>query len=164
MKHTLRIIAAMSRDLAIGRNGDLIWHLREDLRHFKALTLGHTVIMGRKTWQSLPKGALPGRQNIVISRNPDFSAPGALVCSSLQEALDKADTPEPFIIGGGEIYRLALPLARQLHITLIEAEYPDADTLFPRISEDEFSLTDSSEMYTDPSSSLTYRFLTYTRR
>ncbi|MCM1320103.1 MAG: dihydrofolate reductase [Muribaculaceae bacterium] len=161
----MNIIVAMGSDRAIGRGGDLIWHLREDLKHFKALTMGHPVIMGRKTWESLPKGALPGRLNIVISHNPDYPTPGATLCTSIEEAIavaQKADS-DPFIIGGGHIYAATLPHADHLYLTLIEGEFPDADTYFPEIDSEQFRLTESTEETTDASSGLTYRFATYER-
>lgn len=161
----INVIVAMGADRAIGRGGDLIWHLREDLKHFKALTMGHPVIMGRKTWESLPKGALPGRLNIVVSRNTEYHAPGATVCHSIEEALQtalQADS-EPFIIGGGNIYAATLPLADNLHLTLVESSFEDADTFFPQIDESQFHLTEISEPATDPSCGLTYRFMTYER-
>ncbi|MDE6317515.1 MAG: dihydrofolate reductase, partial [Muribaculaceae bacterium] len=113
----ITIIAAIGRDNAIGRNGDLAFHLRADMRHFKELTTGHTVVMGRKTFDSLPKGALPNRRNIVITRNPDFAAKGTERASSLDEAIAMAAGEEIFIIGGGEIYRQALPLADRMELT-----------------------------------------------
>ncbi|MCM1006257.1 MAG: dihydrofolate reductase [Prevotella sp.] len=165
MKKALNLIVAMSSDRAIGRNGDLIWHLRDDLRRFKALTMGHPVIMGRKTWESLPKGALPGRLNIVVSRNPEYQAPGATLCNSLEQAVALAQSADsdPFIIGGGHIYADTLPLASKLHITHIDAAFPDADTFFPKIDDSLFSLIESTDPVTDPASGLTYSFLTYAR-
>ena len=107
----ITIIAVVGNDNAIGRRGDLLWHLSEDLRHFKALTMGHPVIMGRKTWESLPKRPLPKRRNIVVTRNPEFVAEGAEVVSSLQEAFDLTVNENPFVMGGGEIYNQSLPFA-----------------------------------------------------
>lgn len=127
----INIIVAATLDGAIGLRGDMLYYIRPDLQRFKALTTGHTVIMGRKTFESLPKGALPNRRNIVITRRADFSAPGAEVAHSLQEALNIADGEEIFIIGGESIYRAAMPLAQRLYLTQIHAERPDADTFFP---------------------------------
>ncbi len=127
----INIIVAATLDGAIGLRGDMLYYIRPDLQRFKALTTGHTVIMGRKTFESLPKGALPNRRNIVITRRADFSAPGAEVAHSLQEALNTADGEEIFIIGGESIYRAAMPLAQRLYLTQIHAELPDADTFFP---------------------------------
>lgn len=160
------IIVAITRGGAIGRRGDMICHLRGDLRRFKSLTMGCPVIMGRRTFQSLPKGALPGRRNIVVSRNPDFEAPGAEIIPSLEAALAAvADSPKVFIIGGGEIYRQAMPLATSLEITHIDIPAPDdADTFFPDIDPALWHLTQLSDPVTDDPDSPTYRFATYKRQ
>ncbi len=128
----VNIIVAIDRKGGIGRGGDLLFHIGADLRHFKALTWGHTVIMGRKTFESLPKGALPGRRNIVVTRNRSYVAPGADVAHSLEEALGMVQG-EAFVIGGAEIYRQALPLADRLYLTVIKDQADDADTFFPHI-------------------------------
>lgn len=139
----LTIIAAVAHDGAIGRNGNLLWHIPADLRHFKQLTLGAPVLMGRKTWESLPKRPLPDRPNIVISRNPEFKADGALTARSLEEAVRMAEKKEAeniFIIGGGQLYNESFGSADALEITFIDAEAPDADTFFPEISSDDWIL------------------------
>lgn len=128
---TLHIIAALDRRGAIGRGGDMLFHLRDDLRRFKAITMGNALIMGRKTFESLPAGALPGRRNIVLTRNVHWSAPGVETVHSLAEAISLAGDGDVFVIGGGEIYAAAMPLADVLDITLIDAEAEDADTFFP---------------------------------
>lgn len=128
------MILAMARDGAIGHRGGLLCHLAADLKRFKALTMGHAVIMGRKTWQSLPNGALPGRHNVVITRNPDFQAEGASVAPSLAEALALTARHEKrFIIGGASIYREALALVDTIFLTLIDADFPEADTRLPEL-------------------------------
>ncbi len=124
----VNVILAMALDGAIGDAGDLLWHLRGDLQRFKALTMGHPVVMGRRTWESLPKGALPGRRNVVVSRNRGYVAPGAEVVGSLSEAMALCGDVPIYIIGGAQIYREALPVADRLELTRVEAEYPDADT------------------------------------
>lgn len=162
----INIIVALGRDRAIGRGGDLIWHLREDLKHFKQTTMGHAIVMGRRTWESLPKGALPGRTNIVISRQPGFNAPGAVVCSSFEEAMNEAykvDT-DPFIIGGGQIYALAVGMATRLYLTEVDGVFDDADTFFPLFDLTEWNLVESSEYAADKSSGLRYRFVTFERK
>lgn len=127
----INIIVAVAQDGAIGKKGSLIWHLPEDLKRFKRLTSGHTVIMGRNTWESLPKKPLPGRTNIVISRNPDFVAEGAKLASSPEQALQMAaDEDEVFIIGGEKIYKTFLPIAHRIYLTLIESECKEADAWF----------------------------------
>lgn len=127
------IIVAIDRNRAIGNAGDQLFYIREDLRHFKELTLGHPVIMGRKTFEALPRGPLPGRRNIVITRNADFRPDGAETAPSLEAAIALCadNTDEAFIIGGSQIYTLAMPLATDLYITEIDAAAPAADTFFP---------------------------------
>ena len=131
---TLTLIAAVARNGVIGIANRLPWRLPADLRHFKALTLGHSVIMGRKTWESLPPNfrPLPGRQNIVVTRNRDYRAAGATVVASLPAALAAAAGDEAFVIGGAELYTTALPLAQRLQLTEIDASY-EGDTFFPAI-------------------------------
>lgn len=133
----ISLIVAVAEDRAIGDKGNLLWHLSSDLKRFKAITTGYTIIMGRKTYDSLPNGALPNRRNIVISRQLK-SLKDAEVYSDIDEAL-KATSDEDivYIIGGGEIYKKTFPRADELHITLVHKSYPEADTRFP-----EWKLTD----------------------
>ena len=133
----ISLIVAVAEDRAIGDKGNLLWHLSSDLKRFKAITTGHTIIMGRKTYDSLPNGALPNRRNIVVSRQLK-SLKDAEVYSDIDEAL-KATSDEDivYIIGGGEIYKETFPRADELHITLVHKSYPEADTRFP-----EWKLTD----------------------
>lgn len=139
----IHIIVAIDRKGAIGKNGDLLFHLRDDLRRFKAITMGNTLVMGRKTFDSLPGGALPGRRNIVITRSEDFSAPGVETAKSPDEALAMAAAGpgDTFIIGGGQIYAATLPLADVLDLTVVDREAPDADTFFPVIDLDAYRIT-----------------------
>ena len=161
------IIVAITADKgAIGRKGDMLYHLRDDLRRFKALTTGHTVVMGRRTFESLPKGALPDRRNIVVTRNQAFRAENAETATSLEAALSmSASDSETFIIGGGEIYSQALPLADSLRLTIIEAPTPpDADTFFPAIDPAEWEISDMEEPLHDERNGVTYRFVDFRRR
>lgn len=158
------IVAAGSRG-EIGRQGAMIWHLPADLRHFKRITAGSPLIMGRKTWESLPRRPLPGRLNIIVSRQPEYSAPGALTAGTLEAAVALArqhTDGEIFIIGGGEIYRRAYPLASRIYLTAIGAEAPDADTFFPLPSPDEW--TEERLPGPDIPSVPPIEFLLYTRR
>ena len=133
----ISLIVAVAEDRAIGDKGNLLWHLSSDLKRFKAITTGHTIIMGRKTYDSLPNGALPNRRNIVISRQLK-SLKDAEVYSDIDEALKAtSDEDTVYIIGGGEIYKETFPRADELHITLVHKSYPEADTRFP-----EWKLTD----------------------
>lgn len=134
----ISIIAAIGRhDNSLGKNKELIWRLSGDLKRFKELTMGHPIIMGRRTFESIGK-ALPGRTNIVITHNPRYSVKGALVVRSLDEALAKArsmDDEEIFVIGGGEIFKQALPLTDKLYLTLIDDKADGADVFFPEYPE-----------------------------
>lgn len=167
MKPVVTIIVAVARDGAIGRRGDLLFHISDDLRRFKRLTMGHPIVMGRKTFESFPKGPLPGRTNIVVTRRRDYDGRGATVAGSLDEALKIAaaeETGRIFIIGGGEIYRQAFGIADALELTAIDASVMDADTFFPEIADADWQLTEKSEPMTDPKTSISYSFKTYTRR
>lgn len=161
------IVAAMSRvDRGIGKGNALLWHIPEDLKRFKALTLGHPIIMGRKTFESIIKilgKPLPGRTNIVITRDKEYRPDGAHVAYSLEEAIlhAKLENPKEIHIGGGaEIYRLALPFVSQLHITWIH-DKPEADTFFPPF-EDEFVVTNAQPLCNHKQ--LQYQWIDYERK
>lgn len=167
MKPVVTIIVAVARDGAIGRRGDLLFHISDDLRRFKRLTMGHPIVMGRKTFESFPKGPLPGRTNIVVTRSNDYDGRGATVAGSLDEALKAAaaeETGRIFIIGGGEIYRQAFGIADALELTAIDAAVDDADTFFPAVNDVDWQLTEKSEPMTDPKTGISYSFKTYVRR
>ena len=134
---SVSMIADVGKNLELGKNNNLIWHFKEDMKFFKDTTMGHTVVMGRKTFESLPK-ALPGRKNIVISSNAEYQAQGATVVTSVEEALQIADNEEVFVIGGGKIYAEFLPYADKLYLTEIDAECEDADTYFPQFNKSEY--------------------------
>lgn len=138
----INIIVAIDARGAIGRGGDLLFHRRDDMRHFRDTTMGHTLVMGRKTFESLPGGALPGRRNIVVTRNDNFHAPDTETAHSLDEALAMAtEGPgDTYIIGGGEIYRQTLPRAKRLYLTVFDKAAPDPDTFFPAIPFDQYSV------------------------
>lgn len=130
----ISLIAAMAENRVIGKNSTIPWDIPADRKRFKALTLGHPVIMGRKTFESLA-GPLPGRKNIVISRQSDYRATGCFIAHDLAAAVALAgETDELFICGGGEIYRQALPIADRIYLTIIHSSF-DGDTLFPEIPE-----------------------------
>jgi dihydrofolate reductase len=134
------VVAAVARGGVIGRDDDLPWHVPEDARRFRELTMGHPVVMGRRTWDSLPERfrPLPGRRNVVVTRNPTWEAAGAERAGSLDDALDLLEgAPQVFVIGGGEVYAAALPLADELLLTEIDLEV-DGDTLFPSFDRDVF--------------------------
>ena len=134
----LHLIYARSRNNVIGKNGDLPWHLPEDLAHFKRTTLGQAVVMGRVTWESIPEKfrPLPGRTNVVVSRQADYAAPGASVVTSLQAALTLFPADEVvWLIGGAQLYAQALPLASQLVVTEIDADF-EGDAFAPLVGPD----------------------------
>ncbi|MFC5301537.1 type 3 dihydrofolate reductase [Azospira restricta] len=136
----LSLIAAMDRERLIGRDNALPWHLPEDLRHFKTTTLGKPVIMGRKTWESLGR-PLPGRRNIVVSRNAGYRADGGELATSLEAALALcADAEEAFVIGGAELYRQALPLAQRMYLTEVDGRH-EGDAWFPDFPADQWRET-----------------------
>ena len=156
------LIAAVAANGVIGRDGTLPWRLSEDLRHFRALTTGHAVIMGRRTWESLPH-ALPGRQNIVVTRQPGYTAAGATVASSLDDALAKVAYPPPaFVIGGGELYRAALSIAATAYVTEIGEAFA-GDTTFPRLAANEWVETAREEHRSRDERGLPYAFVVYER-
>lgn len=160
----LHLIFARARNGAIGKNGTMPWHLPEDLAHFKRVTLGHPVIMGRKTWDSLPTRfrPLPGRQNIVITRQAGWLQPGVEVVHSLEDALAgvraNPATTDAWIIGGAEIYRQALPLARTAVVTEIDADF-EGDAFAPQF---DTGWTGTPGEWQSAASGLRYRFVMYT--
>ena len=142
---SISMIAAVGRNLELGKGNDLIWHFKEDMKFFKETTTGSSVIMGRKTFESLPK-ALPNRKNIVITNNRDYVADGGYVVNSIEKALELAGD-NAFIIGGGNIYSQFLPLADKIYLTEIEDECADADTYFPQFDKNDYTCL----LYTSPS-------------
>lgn len=142
----LSIIVAVASDGAIGRANDLLWHLPADLKRFKELTTGHTILMGRKTFESLPHGPLPNRRNIIISRSLP-AQPGAEVYPTIQQAMEAcASDEEVFIIGGGEIYRQLLPNTERIYLTRVQASFPDAEVFFPELDPTEW-VEEAREVY-----------------
>ena len=142
----LSIIVAVASDGAIGRANDLLWHLPADLKRFKELTTGHTIMMGRKTFESLPRGPLPNRRNIIISRSLP-AQPGAEVYPTIQQALEAcASDEEVFIIGGGEIYRQLLPDTEQIYLPRVQASFPDAEVFCPELDPTEW-IEEAREVY-----------------
>jgi dihydrofolate reductase len=159
----LATIAAVARNGTIGDANRLPWRLPEDLKRFRALTSGHAVIMGRRTWESIGR-ALPERQNIVVTRQSGYTAAGAQVASSLDAALALVTLPEPaFCIGGGELYRIALPRSAALYLTEIHQPIP-GDARFPAIDRTGWREESRVPGATPSADGLTYDFVAYTRR
>lgn len=158
----LSLIVAMAANGAIGKDNAMPWHLPGDLQYFKTITTGKTLIMGRKTFESLPK-ILPNRRHIIITSKPEYAKfhPGVETASSLNDAIAKAPSAdEAFIIGGSSIYREALPLCERLYITEIYADF-DADTFFPEVDYSRYELVSQSEILSD--GGVAYRFMQYRR-
>lgn len=161
----ISIIVATDERLAVGGNGQLLWRLPRDMKWFRDITMGHTVIMGRKTFESLPYGALSGRTNIVLSAQPDRSYANCRICGSLREALamcEKED--ETFIIGGASVYRQALPVAGKIYLTRVHHTFAKADTFFPALDMNEWSETGCVAFPADDKNPYPHTFFTYLRK
>jgi dihydrofolate reductase len=157
------IVVAADEHGGIGRDGGLPWHLPEDLKRFKALTMGKPIVMGRRTWDSIGR-PLPGRRSLVVSRRPDFAAPGAEVFGTLQAALAAAESePETCVIGGAEIYAQALPYADLIHLTRVHTS-GGADTFFPAFDPAGWEETAREDRPADERHACSYSFLTLRRR
>lgn len=158
----ISVIAAMSENRVIGRDGSLPWHLPTDLARFKAITTGHTVIMGRKTFESVGQ-PLPNRRTIIITRNDDYQCAGVFIAHSLDEALDHAAREdEIFILGGEAVYRIALPRADRLYLTIIHATI-EGDTYFPTLNFDDWKLVEDERYEVDDRHAYGFSFRRYER-
>lgn len=161
----ISIIAAVDRNMAIGFENKLLFWLPNDLKRFKALTTGNTIIMGRKTFDSLPKGALPNRRNIVLSSNPSAVCPGAELFPSLEAALAACAPDEHvYIIGGASVYRQAFAIADELCLTEIDAAAPQADAFFPAVDSALWTASSRETFATDEKHAHPYAFVDYVRR
>ena len=161
----LSAIVVIADDGAIGKDNGLLCHLPADLKHFKSITMGHTIIMGRRTFESLPQGALPGRENIVVSRNADYRAEGAKVCTSIEQAVAQASMPgECFILGGAQLYASTIAQVDKLYLTAIHAHFDDADAYFPAINPDEWTEIDREDHQADEKNRYDYSFVTLKRK
>lgn len=161
----LSIIVAKAKNNVIGKNNKLIWHLSEDLKRFKKLTTGHTIIMGRKTFESLGK-VLPERKHIVFSQNADFKVDNEnveIVHSMLQIQQYIESEEETFVIGGAMIYNLLMPYVKKMYVTQINKDF-EGDTFFPKINEDTWKETERVSNIQDEDTNLEYEFITYERR
>lgn len=156
------LIAAAGENNELGKEKDLVWHLPDDFKRFKQLTSGHYIIMGRKTFETFPK-LLPNRTHVIITRKKDYSPEGAIVVHSIQEALkvSKNDS-RPFVIGGGEIYKLSLPKADRIELTRVHGSF-DADTFFPEFDEEHWKLVSSEFHPKDEKHNYSFTYLTYDR-
>lgn len=161
---SIHAIVAVASDGAIGRQGDLLCHLPADMKHFKEVTMGHSIVMGRKTFESFPRRPLPGRQNIVITRDSLWQYPGVTVAHSLDEAIAAAETETVFIIGGAQIYEQSLPLVDVLHLTRIHARWASADVFFPALDMDEWQEVEREHHGSDHRNAYEFDFITLKRR
>jgi dihydrofolate reductase len=154
----ISLIVAMASNRAIGLNNQMPWHLSADLKKFKKITMGAPILMGRKTYESIGR-PLPGRTNIIISRNPSYSQPGCLVFNDIDQALAScADADEVFVIGGSDFYRAMLPVAGTLYLTLIHQEFP-GDTFFPEIDAKQWIEVEREDIQDDPDAAFSYSFV-----
>jgi len=159
----ISLIAAIGKNNELGKNNTLLWHLPADMKHFRETTSGRSVIMGRKTFESIGK-PLPNRKNIVITRDQNYKKEGIEVVHSLEEAIEKTkEEKESFVIGGAEIYKQVFPIADKLYITHIEAEDKEADAFFPEIIPIVFLETSREEHKKDYKNPYDYSFVTYNR-
>jgi len=159
----ITLIVAVGKNNELGKENDLVWHLPNDFKRFKKLTTGHHIIMGRKTFESFPK-PLPNRVHVVITRNEKYKREGTIIVHSMKEALQiaKNDT-QPFIIGGGEIYSLGIPIADKIELTRVHGSF-DADTFFPEIQINEWELIKEEHHDIDEHHKYAYTYLTYLKK
>jgi dihydrofolate reductase len=164
MNRKISIIVAVDKNNGIGRKGDQLAYISGDLKRFKALTTGHTIIMGRKTFEALPKGALPNRRNVVITRQKNYHPEKCDVFNSVEDALNNCtENEELFIIGGGEIYNTFLPFTGRIYLTVIDHAFDSVDTFFPELSEKEWEVIEEEAPLIDEKSELRYHYTTLVR-
>ena len=157
------IIVAIAENYAIGKDNQLLWHIQEDLKRFKRITSGHCLVMGKKTYESLPVRPLPDRTSIVLSDIPGDRIEGCIMAYSIEEAIEKCPDDECFVIGGGMVYRQFLPLADKLYITWIHKAF-EADTFFPELNLDEWEVIESEKHSPEGKSDFLYTFAVYKRK
>lgn len=159
---SISLIAAMSNERAIGLDNKMLWHLPKELAHFKRTTLNKTVVMGRKTYESLGR-PLPNRRNVIISRQRDLHIEGCEVVHSVEEALQKYGDEELMITGGGEIYKLFMPIADRLYLTIVDVNITNADAYFPEFNENEFQIISSEHVEKDEKNRYSFTINVYDR-
>lgn len=162
---TISIVVAIADNYAIGKDQQLLWHLPADMKHFRVLTTGHTIIMGRKTFESLPNGALPKRKNVILTSHTDTTFENAYPCKSLKDALELCkDEEEVFIIGGAQVYHQTINDVDKLYVTHVHQSYDDADAFFPKIDLNQWEEVEREDFSTDEKNLIPYSFVTYIRR
>lgn len=161
---TITLIAAAAENNALGKDNQMVWHLPDDFKHFKKLTSGHHIIMGRKTLESM-NGPLPNRTNIIITRKEDYTYRGCTIVHSLEEALKTCPQDEEvFVIGGGEIYKQALDVADKIELTRVHTTIDDADTFFPEIDKEKWQLTEEKYHPKDEKHKFDFTYKTYNKK
>lgn len=164
-KREIGAVVIIDTNNAIGVDGGLLCHLPNDLKHFKKVTTGHTIIMGRRTYESLPNGALPNRRNIVVTSDKADNYPGCIVVRSVEKAFEQSkDDENIYIIGGGQIYNATFPMINTLYLSRIHHGFEKADTFFPEIDFDEWELVDEENHQADERHAYDYSFLKYARK
>jgi len=162
-KKKITLIAAAAQNDALGKNNDLIWHISEDLKRFKRLTTGHAIIMGRKTFESMPK-ALPNRTNIVLTKNKNYHAEGALVAKTIEEALTLAkEDSQPFIIGGAQIYSLFMDHCNRIELTRVHHDF-EADVFFPKIDTSKWNISKEEFISKTEDQPYNFTYITYDKK
>ncbi|MGY8947444.1 MAG: dihydrofolate reductase [Flavobacteriales bacterium] len=162
-KKTITLIAAAAQNDALGKDNDLIWHISEDLKRFKRLTTGHAIIMGRKTFESMPK-ALPNRTNIVLTKNENYKAEGAVVASTIEEALVLAgEDNQPFIIGGAQIYSLFMDHCNRIELTRVHHDF-EADVFFPKIDTSKWTISKEEFISKTEDQPYNFTYITYDKK
>ncbi len=164
MTKLISIIAAVTENNGLGKNNDLLCHVPGDLKRFKEITTGHAVVMGRKTYESLPRKPLPNRKNIVISTQTNLAFEGCTIVQSITEAMNEmSNAQENFIIGGAKVYELFLPYAQKLYLTHIHKNF-DADVFFPQLNLNDWVITDNQEVSMPNGADFNYKYTTYVRK
>lgn len=164
MSKTLSIIVAIAENNGIGNKNELLTHISEDLKRFKKITAGHTVLMGKNTWLSLPRRPLPNRQNIVITNIPGETFEGADTVYSIEEAIEKCpNNQESFVIGGAMVYQQFFEKADKLYITQIKKTF-EADTFFPEITDEKWGIESESEIFSDEKSGIEFQYINFIRK
>ena len=158
-KKNVSMIVAAAENGVIGKDGDMPWRLSADLKNFKAITSGHTIIMGRKTWDSIQR-LLPGRTTVIVTRQSDFNVDGAIVVGSLEDALSATEDESPFVVGGAEIYRLAMPHVSRIYLTRVHADI-EGDTVMPEVDFNLWQQLESTSFTSDEKNSHDYSFEIY---
>lgn len=162
-KLVISLLVAVDQNRLIGRKGTLPWRLPADVKYFKEITMGHPIVMGRKTWESLPKRPLPGRKNIVLTQNIDYQAPGADIIHDPGELANKVGQEEVFVIGGAQVFSYFLPVADRLYITEIDHVF-EGDTYFPQYDVDKWRLVSEREGQINEENHYAHRYLVYERK